>query len=49
MMYALDTNTLIFLMNGDENVIEKRNKVILDGARFIIPPVVDYEIQPFAY
>jgi len=45
MTYALDTNTIIFLMNGNENVIEKRNKAIVGGARFIIPPVVDYEIQ----
>ncbi|MCL1884331.1 MAG: PIN domain-containing protein [Defluviitaleaceae bacterium] len=45
MVYALDTNTLIFLMNGAEDVIKKRNKAILAGGRFIIPPVVDYEIQ----
>jgi len=45
MTYALDTNTLIFLMNGNENVIEKRDNTILGGGRFIIPPVVDYEIQ----
>ena len=45
MIYALDTNTLIFLMNGDVNVIGKRNEAIFGGDRFIIPPVVDYEIQ----
>ena len=45
MIYALDTNALIFLMNNDEKVIEKRDKAILAGGRFIIPPVVDYEIQ----
>ncbi|MCL1862234.1 MAG: PIN domain-containing protein [Defluviitaleaceae bacterium] len=45
MTYALDTNTLIFLMNGNENVMEKRDNAILGGGRFIIPPVVDYEIQ----
>ena len=45
MTYALDTNTIIFLMNGDENVIVKRDKAIMGGDRFIIPPVVDYEIQ----
>jgi len=32
-------------MNGNENVIEKRNKAIFGGSRFIVPPVVDYEIQ----
>jgi len=45
MTYALDTNTLIFLLNNDALVIEKRDKAILVGGRFIIPPVVDYEIQ----
>jgi len=32
-------------MNGDVNVIGKRNEAILGGDRFIIPAVVDYEIQ----
>ena len=45
MTYALDTNTIIFLLNNDEKVIEKRDKAILAGGRFIIPPIVDYEIQ----
>ena len=27
MMYALDTNTLIFLLNKDEKVAEKRDRV----------------------
>ena len=45
MTYALDTNTLIFILNGDGNVIAKRDKAVLAGDRFIIPPVVDYEIQ----
>ena len=45
MTYALDTNTIIFMLNKDEKVIENRNKAVLAGGRFIIPPIVDYEIQ----
>jgi tRNA(fMet)-specific endonuclease VapC len=45
MTYALDTNTIIFLLNGDEKVVEKRDKAVLAGDRFVIPPIVDYEIQ----
>ena len=45
MTYALDTNTLIYLLNRDEKVIEKRNRAVFAGCNFIIPPVVDYEIQ----
>jgi len=45
MTYALDTNTLIFLLNNNEKVVERRNKAVFVGDRFIIPPIVDYEIQ----
>ena len=45
MTYALDANTLIYLLNNDENVAKKRDKAVLAGGRFIIPPIVDYEIQ----
>ncbi|MDR1664868.1 MAG: PIN domain-containing protein [Clostridiales bacterium] len=45
MIYAFDTNTLIFLLNNDKKVMERRDISILVGDRFIIPPVVDYEIQ----
>jgi len=45
MNYALDTNALIFLLNNDAKVIIKRNAAVLAGSRFIIPPVVDYELQ----
>ena len=45
MTYALDTNTLIFLLNKDERTAKKRDEAILAGGRFIIPPIVDYEIQ----
>ena len=45
MTYAIDTNTLIFLLNKDEQVVKKRDEAILAGCRFVIPPIVDYEIQ----
>jgi len=45
MTYALDTNTLIYLISRNERVIEKRNNALLAGCEFIIPPVADYEIQ----
>ena len=45
MIYALDTNTIIHLLNCDQQVTAKRDEAVSAGARFIIPPVVDYEIQ----
>ena len=45
MIYALDTNILILLMDGNENVIKKRNKATSLGDNFIIPPVADYEVR----
>ena len=45
MTYALDTSTIIFMLNKDEKVIESRDRAVLAGSRFIIPPIVDYEIQ----
>ena len=45
MIYALDTNIIIHLLNRDKPVTAKKDEAISVGARFIIPPVVDYEIQ----
>ena len=45
MTYALDTNIIIFLINKDEKVVKRRNEIIVAGGKFIIPPIVDYEIQ----
>ena len=45
MTYALDTNTIIHLLNHDIAVTAKRDKAVFAGAKFIIPPIVDYEIQ----
>jgi len=45
MTYALDSNTIIHLLNHNEAVLARRQEAVAAGARFIIPPVVDYEIQ----
>jgi predicted nucleic acid-binding protein len=45
MTYAFDTNTIIHLLNYNALVLAKKEQAIADGGRFIIPPVVDYEIQ----
>ena len=45
MEYALDTNTIIHLMRGTPSVRENREKAQKSGARFIIPPFVNYEIR----
>jgi len=45
MTYALDANTIIAILNNDKNVEEKGELAIARGDKFIIPPVVDYEIQ----
>lgn len=44
MNYAFDTNTVIHLMLGTPSVRDKREKASDAGARFIIPPFVNYEI-----
>jgi len=45
MTYALDTNIIIAILNNDKNVEAKGEMAIVAGGKFIIPPVVDYEIQ----
>jgi len=45
MEYVLDTNTIIHLMRGTPLVRENREKAQSSGARFIIPPLVNYEIR----
>ncbi len=45
MEYALDTNIVIHLMRGSQSVKNNREKAQLDGARFIIPPIVNYEVR----
>ena len=45
MTCALDTGAIICLLDQDRSVTMKRNEAVLAGVSFIIPPVVDYEIQ----
>ena len=45
MTYALDTGTIIALLNCDETVTTRMDRAVLTGEKFTIPPVVDYEIQ----
>jgi len=45
MTYALDTNTIIYLLNDNAAVISRRNDAITAGDQFIILRVVDYEIR----
>ena len=45
MVYALDTNIIIHLLNGTAAVRDKRDKAIEQNACLIIPPVVNYEMR----
>jgi tRNA(fMet)-specific endonuclease VapC len=45
MIYALDSNVIIGLLNGHKSVTEGKDTAIADGVRFIIPPIVDYEVR----
>ena len=44
-VYALDTNTLTFLLKEDNNVTENADIATNNGHELVIPPIVDYEIQ----
>ena len=45
MTYALDSNIIIHLLNSNAHVLIKKDEAVAAGERFIIPPVVDYEIR----
>ena len=45
MTYALDSSIVIHLLNRNESVCAKKDEAVAAGERFIIPPVVDYEIR----
>ena len=45
MTYALDTNIIIHLMRGTHSVLANREHAKRNNARFVIPPIVNYEIQ----
>ncbi|MCL1997313.1 MAG: PIN domain-containing protein [Turicibacter sp.] len=45
MMYALDTNIIIFLLNEDKNIERKISAALRNDDDFVIPIVVDYEVR----
>jgi len=45
MIFALDTNTLTYLLKKDPSVIRQATEAINGGNTLILPPIVDYEIQ----
>ena len=45
MTYAIDSNIIIHLLRGTESVRKHRDNANNQGARFIIPPFVNYEIM----
>ena len=45
MDYAFDTNAIIHLMCGTQSVKSNREQAQKSGARFIIPPFVNYEVR----
>jgi len=44
MIYALDSNAIIEIINKNATVSTHRNNALNQGAGFVIPSVVDYEI-----
>lgn len=44
MKYAFDSNMVIHLMRSTPSVMEHRDNARRGGCRFVIPPVVNYEI-----
>ena len=45
MYYAFDTNIIVHLIIGTNSVRQNRDNARYNGAKFIIPPFVNYEIQ----
>ena len=45
MIYALDTNTISFIMKGNETVRERYFEAASKGVQYVIPLMVYYEIK----
>ena len=45
MLYALDTNIVSYFLKGDIKIIERMELEKKNGNKFIIPPMVYFEIQ----
>ena len=41
--YALDTNIISYFLKDEENVVNNMSQALMEGHKFIIPQVVDYE------
>ncbi|GHU79528.1 ribonuclease VapC [Clostridia bacterium] len=45
MIYALDTNIIIHLLQGTPAVKQRRDRAVEQGAVLVIPPIVHYEMR----
>ena len=45
MIYTLDTDTLTFLLKGDERVNDNANDATANGHVLVLSRIVDYEVQ----
>jgi len=45
MIYALDSNTVTFLLKKDKQVETNFIRVVDDGNQYIVPPMVYYEVR----
>ena len=45
MIYALDANTLSFILKEDENVKRSAIAALDNGDKFVIPQISDYEVR----
>ena len=45
MIYALDTNIISYMLKKDVEIVKKYRKEAREGNKFIIPPIVFYEVQ----
>ena len=45
MIYALDANAIIHVINREAVVVQRFNKAVIDNIPLVIPSVVDYEVS----
>jgi len=45
MIYALDTNTISYILNGNAPLAERLDSVIQSGSKVFIPLIVYYEVR----
>ena len=44
MKFTLDTNMISYLLKGDRDILEKLQNAIISGDKFVINPIVFYEV-----